>query len=810
MINHTINAVQDPYRMVSRTTLLLLLGFTLFLLTFPVSAKTITDDQKIIYIDDQIRFADGLVSRGHHDLAIAEYLRLTEKFANDPLVAEAWVQLAEAYAAKKDFKKAFAAFNTFFTKFSKSRILPAAHLKYALVLYKTGIEGNKTKALDLLNKLKSQSANPVVIQDAAGFHLGKLYLAEKRDAEAFSEFNIVASKKIEKSPQDDFRVTSLIELVKIHKQRKEGAEALRLLSGIINNSNLSQELSLRLHWLTGELYFDAAQYQKAADVFAKLAILFSKSPVAKDAIYKRLQAIYMLKDYAKVISEIDRLIKNRQIADSGWERFYLMKASSLSNLNFKKKAIESLKSVMSKSKESAMLQFAAYKYVEIQLQQGELRSALNLMNQYIEKPSFSRDGVRDMVVLITDYCGADEGEKLLRKAIKTIPANSKNVTLLNLKLAALLIKAGKADEALNLYRSIAEEDLKEFLPYALMGEAQALEKMRKIEDAAAKYKLLIKTFPQSELYSEAMLRIGVMFLADKKQWNTSMVYFSEVIKRFPEKPVAMLATFYQGYLAFYKKDYKTAKQILAKLRNRKQLTPDLHQDVKIYLLWTLLRLKEIDASILIFNSTKNQGRLLAHAVTSFVNELGTALIKKNPSAAQLCFNELLRRQQRQAQQLGYIGLSAIAMQKGDAVKGIELLRKSVKLQGDLKTTTEAILLLGNLLVERGKDQEAVLVFEQSLDNPYNKKYAAAARLGLAKILAKQDDRLKTANRYAMSVFILSQDKKICSEAMLLSVQISLKMKDKKAAQTTWREFQTRFPELTKTPEAQKIAIQLKK
>ena len=65
---------------------LLLISITLFTCSSLISAKTVTDDQKLIYIDDQIRFADGLVSRGHYNLAIAEYLRLIEKFKDEPMV----------------------------------------------------------------------------------------------------------------------------------------------------------------------------------------------------------------------------------------------------------------------------------------------------------------------------------------------------------------------------------------------------------------------------------------------------------------------------------------------------------------------------------------------------------------------------------------------------------------------------------------------------------------------------------------------------------------------------------------------------
>ena len=792
------------------TILSILLFFVIFCPLSSLKAKPVTDDQKILYIDEQIRFADGLVSREHYDLAIAEYRRLIAKFAGDPLLAEVWVQLAEAYAAKKDFEKAFSTFNTFFQKFPRSRIFPAARLKYALVLYKSGSSSNKEKAFSILNELKSDNSVPAVIRDAAGFHSGKLYLSEHKIKQAESEFQSVAAGAVKQSPEDDFKAYALIEVVKMLKQRGQTAAAFKRIAPLVHDSRLNKDISLQAHWMLGELYYDTGQYQKAADTFAEFTILFPQSAVLKDALYKRLQALYMMKNYAKIVSDTDRLIKDNRLTGKDWERFYCIQSAALAKMNFNDKAVAPLKYVLQNSRDNTMLQFAAYKLVELQLKKGDLTGAMASAEKYMADPSFSRDTLKDMVLLITDYCGADAGEKILQKALKRIKGDSNNAALLNLKLGAVLINAGKPEEALQIYRSIAAGGIKTFMPYAIMGEAQALEKLGKTEGAADKYKQLIKEYPKSELYPEAMLRIAVMYIGNTKDWETSKIYLAELLKRFPDKPVANLASFYQGYIAFYEKKYKSSEEILTKLQHKRTLDRDLRRDINIYLLWSLLKLEKSDALILLFNSIKDRGRLLNGAASPFLAELGAALITKNPSAARLCFQELLNRKNGNDQQLGYIGLSDIAIEKGDVVKGIELLRKAVKIKGNPKVANEAMISLGNLLVKRGQSEEAVLVFEKSLDNPYDKKTAAAARLGLAKILSAQPERLKTANRYAMSVFILSKDKQICSEAMLLSINLSLKLKDKKSAQTTWDEFKKRFPDLLKTEEAQKTALLLKK
>jgi len=585
--------------------------FLFLLFTFTICAKDVTDDQKILYIDEQIRFADGLVSRGHYDLAIEEYIRLTKKFADDPMAAEAWVQLAEAYAAKKDFKSAIETFDTFFKKFPKARIVPAANLKFALILHKTKDPGNVKKAFQMLALLKNDKGSPEVIQDAASFYLFKLHIADKAMQKAFSELKILVKKDIQKSPQHDFRASAVIELAELSTSMGKIETAENLLSSLTPKKGLSTSIMTKVQWALGDLYLQNKEYEKASETFAKFAILFPDNPILPDALYKRLQSLYMMKDYSKVISEVDRIFKGDKIPQKRWERFYCIKASALSSLKFYKGAQETLDNVLAKSKDRKMVEFAAYKYIESQIRNKNMDAAVKTAEKYISQDNFSRKAVKDIAFLIADNGGKTDSEKILRKAISVVRPDSENAALLNLKLASILMDSGRNEQALALYRELELNSKESLKPYAVMGEAQALERLGKNNDAVEKYKLLMKNNPKSELYPEAMLRIAVVLLGDKKQWDTSKVYLAELIKRFPESPTAKLATFYQGYLAFYEKDYKNAKKILSGVLNSKQITPGLRKDIEIYLIWSSIRLKETDSVILVFKSIKNPESLPA-------------------------------------------------------------------------------------------------------------------------------------------------------------------------------------------------------
>ncbi len=785
--------------------LILLISFSGVLI-----AKDVTDDRKILYIDEQIRFADGLVARGYYDLAIEEYIRLTKKFPEDPLAAETWIQLAEAYAAKSDFKSAIETFQTFFKKFPETRIVPAAKLKLALILHQSKDSANIDKAFSILSDLNNNVKIPPVIQDAASFYLGKLYLSDNKEDKAIAAFESISKKEINKSPEHDFRVSAVLELADLKSKAGKPDEAVKMLSALAAESELSPGIILKINWLLGETYFESCNYEKAAEVFAEFAILYPANSVTQDALYRRLQSLYMLKEYSRVISETDRLIKDGKATGRGWEGFYCIKSSALNGLKFYKGALESLLHVLNKSKDQEMIEFAAYKYAETQINNRNPDEACKFIQKYIADQKFSRKVIKDIVLLIADHAEAEAAEKLLRKSVAGVSSDSENADVLNLKLGAVLIRAGKSKEALKVYSELTSGAAEQFQPYAVMGEAQSLEQLGKNEEALDKYKFLMKKFHKHELYPKAMLRIAVLLMRDKKQWDTSKIYLAELIERFPDNPAAELAVFYQGYFAFYEKKYKDSKKILSQMLNDREIPPELKKDIQIYLLWSLIRLKDVDSAIFVFNSIKVPERLLEKGTTLFINELGTEFIDNNSSSAQLCFNELLKRKDKHNIQLGYIGSAKINIKNGDPVKAIEVLRKAVNLNADPKATSEAMIFLGNLLAERGKDDEAVLIFEKCSENPVDKESSYGAKLGLAKILAKQDDRLKAAGRYAMSVFILSTNKKICAEAMLLSIQISLKLNDRKSAETTWNEYKKRFPDMLKSEEVQRISRKLGK
>jgi TolA-binding protein len=123
--------------------------------------------------------------------------------------------------------------------------------------------------------------------------------------------------------------------------------------------------------------------------------------------------------------------------------------------------------------------------------------------------------------------------------------------------------------------------------------------------------------------------------------------------------------------------------------------------------------------------------------------------------------------------------------------------------------SELLSHLGTALMKKGNRNEAVSIFEKCIEMSGDKSASDRARLGLAKILSESEEDLNRANRYAMSVFILSKDPALSEEAIVLSIEISLKQNKRDEARATFEELKKRFPQTLKKDKVKNLQTLLK-
>ncbi|MFA6569090.1 MAG: tetratricopeptide repeat protein, partial [Victivallales bacterium] len=155
-------------------------------------------------------------------------------------------------------------------------------------------------------------------------------------------------------------------------------------------------------------------------------------------------------------------------------------------------------------------------------------------------------------------------------------------------------------------------------------------------------------------------------------------------------------------------------------------------------------------------------------------------------------------------------LGRLMEKNGDNDKALSFYREGEKIKTeDKELYSELLSHLGMALMKRGNRNEAVLVFEKCIETSGDNSASARSRLGLAKILSESEEDLNRANRYAMSVFILSGEPSLSEEAIILSIEISLKQNKRGEAKATFEELKKRFPQALKRDKVKNLQMLLK-
>ncbi|MBN1865156.1 MAG: tetratricopeptide repeat protein [Victivallales bacterium] len=768
-------------------------------------ARDISNDQKKLYIDDQIRFADGLAERGHLALAIEEYQRLVARFPGDELVAEVWIQLASAYAESGDIENSKKTFLTFFEKFPESRVRHAAMLRLALVLDSSADPEDKSKGLAMLEKLKTTQAAPEGIREAAIFHVGRIHLKNGDKVAAEKEFRSIAGRPVS-DPMHVFRAHAAMELARMLPFN----EAKLLLSPMLESPEIDTETQKTLAWQLAERFFEEKDFPGAAELFARVTVMFPDTPIARNAAFRRIECLYNNGDYTLAISEADRALSSTYKQDSKViERFLYIKAISLKQLKSFPQAINIFQSFlkMDSGEISPVAALAVPAYIECLIADGRVEDAEREVLLRALRKDLPDDSMRDIVLMLVNASGTNPKYiPLVESALKSLKPTTQAYDSLRLKKAALLLRKSDGEAAAKLYSEIAADGIEESRASALMGLASAQISLDNEVNALKTYQRIIKDFPGNPVVPDAMLRAAVILMRDPSAWEHAAEHLDAIVKKHPESQIANFAKFYQAFMMFEEKKYAQAVEAFDKLIDHSDAPEKLKLNALVYKIWSRLKGGEPEAALAALKP-----EVFEQAPPTFLLEFAESMMSNNLEIAQKALLQIVKTEKNaspQDFQKAHLLLAEARIAAGNPVDAMESLRTAIESNVDTKTTSLAQYLLGNLLFERGKKQEAVMLFEKCLDNPVDKNSSARARLGLAKILSTDPERLKTANRYAMSVFILADDEDICSEAMLLSIKISLDLGSKQEAAATWKEFAERFPEKAESPDNAEIKKQV--
>jgi tetratricopeptide (TPR) repeat protein len=779
----------------------------------PLFSAEIANDRKNVMIDEQLRLADGLSRRGHYSLAIDEYRKILEQFPDEALAADALSQMADAYSASGNPEKALETYKLFLLKFPRIKTSAAVKVNYALALLKTSRKEDRTEAFSILMEIKKSADCTQVVRDFAAYNLAKSYSDCDELSKAKTEFQELASKKIS-SGDDIYSAFARIELAAILDSEGKSEAASNLLKSLIDNKGTPSEiLCPALNYLAA-LHFREKEYPGAAEAYEQLWLLFPESDAGKEAYFKKYECLFLAKEYLQLVKGIDRALeKSEKTVDSSTEILVYLKASALMETGSYKDAIQTfMKIINSPSTSIEYVSRASLNVIKCLLSQNKIQEAVKEAGDLLKRDRMlSKSKVAASEMICASLKKPYEKITFMKETINTA-RDVKERNILRLALADLYVNISQPDNALALYRDILNECENELKPPCYFGIAKISEAAGNEKGAIENYRKITEEYPKSELYPESLLKCAVLMLYEKPGSEESMEILLKLTKDYSgNKDIYGNALFYLAYMDFTKGKFMDAFEIFKKIAGDGKYDNGLRFLSKQYLLWCFVSANMMTEADKLFVELSSSSESFNSVNPDLLLILGKKYDEKGKTEYSLkCYQALAKNNNPDCRLRGVTGMGILMENKGDNAKALTFYKEGERIKTENKELySELLSHLGTALMKKGNRNEAVSIFEKCIEMSGDKSASDRARLGLAKILSESEEDLNRANRYAMSVFILSKDPALSEEAIVLSIEISLKQNKRDEARATFEELKKRFPQTLKKDKVKNLQTLLK-
>jgi len=771
--------------------------FIVFVFSFKLlGSSTINNDEKKLLINEQLRLADGLVERGYFNNAINEYENLISRFPNNRLVDEAWAQLAYAQSKSGNIKNAFKTYQTFLKNFPNSPIHTAVKINYARLLGSQKSINDKKKSLEILKNTLILNNISEPLKEAAQFYTAEIYSDLNEHNKAFVIYSELSSKSL--SDKFIFRIYALFKIAERDYNNKMYNQAILHYERIIEKINSNDEIVMDALQSLAMIYIQQLKYDSAAIIYGRLITRFSGTDQSKKAEYYRLECLYRGGKYTLVVKESDSLLSSDKSVNK--ELIYYLKASSLMKLDYYSSAYTCFTEILETGKDSEYYQESAIKSIICLLKQNRNKhaevSAIDLSNSKILTEE-TKEAILELVAK-----SLHDDNKLI--AFWTLVQESVKGRILSswisYNLGMVLENSGQFTKALRQYDKILKSDDQLLLPFALNGIISCRLALGSVDDTQKFLDRIINQHQDSPVFPNAVI-IKTELLIKNNQFKEALELLNKYQFKLSDTLVNNRARFYLGSLLFIEKKWDKSEGYFLNLLLEKGIPEDELIEVEVYLGLIYIEKQEIDKANKILIPLIINNVIFEYCSNETILKLSEFFSdQKNYNISKICFNWLVQCDNIEISQEALVGLANIMIKEDKSTLALQYLRKASLIGGDTIQSNIALNKLGELLVELNRNQEAVLVFQKILSSHTDKNSAAEARFGMAEVLSKDPGRLTRANYYAMSVFILSNDPKLCIKAMILSIRLSIRLEKLKEAKNTFNELIKRFPDALKLKE----------
>ena len=734
---------------------------------------------------ERLQFADGLYSRGMHELALKEYeafLRTFPASANMDIVhfriGECARGLGKFEAAEKEFETVF--------KTSKTDYRYKAGFKRAELFAEMG---RNDAAIDLYRAVIKENP-PEEIASASHYQLGDLLLKTGKNDDAVKTFEQVKQLY----PSSRFFSFAILKLGEIYGKDPARMDEVIKLYAIIIGKPASPRIGAEALFQTAELYFRNKAYEKSAEAYRKL---LADYPTDERSVEARIQAAWAQHNagyYAEAFKITEDALTNN--LPGGKSEWLYLKANCERQLTRNEDAIKTYTQIVAQYSDSRMGNPARYETALTYFKMGKYLNAVREADKVKLEPDDMKKNVYWLMAeSFSALKDADGAIQYYRLIVKDFP-QSDIAAEATYRLAHHLQIKGDFREASRYYTLVAENFPKNMLaPKALYASGFCLSKENMGAEALRDWAALVQKYPDDQVVEEALYQKAfgeTRIRRDKEALET----FRELLKKFPKSRYASDAHYWQGMFLSDQKHWQDAEE---ELRKALSSSPgkELEREAQFGLAAVLQKTGKLDESA---------GLLQSLVASPIKDKIPSELVrwlaeymfdrKKYPESVASAQLLLFRSSGPEWQQTGWGLIGRTHFAEGDMKGAEDAFRKALAVKASTPFAAEAAIRLGDItyggknLDESAKsyEQAARLAVDESMLGVRARAYAGLGRV------AKSKNDMDGAARYFMSVAILYDDPQLVSECLYEAAGAFSKLGKKEESSKAVKELLERYPD----------------
>lgn len=747
---------------------------------------------------DRMQFADGLYTRGMHDLAMKEYASILKAYPDGNQRDAATFRMAECMRLQGLTTEAGRLYSRVVVEYKQSPFRLRAAYRRARIYMD---EGDYASAVAHFNVIIREKP-PAELAAATLYYLGESLLemgeSDKSDA--------TLARVVSEYPNSMFYVFALMKRGDIYRDRwtaaseakEAGAEKLAARAIGFFNQALERpgtdRIAAEALFQMAEIHFRLHDFEKSSECYHQLLTRF---PADERSAVARMQAAWSASNaglYAEAVALAEKALADPSVK-SGRDEWLYLRANGERQLLQNRVAVKSYLELLTQYPESRFAEAARYEISVAYFKMGQYADAISHAERIRLTPELQTDVCW---LLAESFAAMDRGAEATqyyRMVVRDAPGTdrARDATY---RLAHQLQKQGSYLEASKFYNALVTEFPKDPLaPQALYASAFCLASADVHDQAARDWRRLAYEYPEHELVEDALYQKAMSEIRIERRTDATAT-LSELLRRFPKGRFAADAYYWKGMLLREQDAFAEAEQ---SLRSAMQTASrdDLRREATFQLGLVLQKLgREEEAADLLqallasplsgkFPPALLEWLALHHGEEKAYDKAAAAaelLIKTTTEPAWL--------------QAGYVLLARAETARGRTSEAEEALKQALDINANTRYASEAALRMGDLSLAKKNAEAAESYFRMASEKGGDEDgVAVRARaffgLGRAAELGGYDE---DASRYYMSVAILYDHDQLVPESLFRAAMAFDRLKRPDDRRKAIAELLERYPQ----------------